>query len=155
MTAPLNGVTGADLPVLHWQHPTAYDPARVEPVTGNQPYGKPTGGLWTSSPSVWVNSVPTACWVITPHPAARVLVIDHVHDLAAVYATYPRSAPNLFGLMTFLDWVAVADAFDAVWLTSRGVRAAKGTQAFWGWDVETVFFTRPPLTAAPAPEPAR
>lgn len=172
-------VTGADLPPLGWQHPTPYDPGQFNPVSCG--HFKPTGGLWTTrlhgtwttwTRFAWRNKVrdhTTPVTTIIPDPDAVVWCIDNYDDFAGLLRLFPlhehpdelheRYRQLVRRAMTRtgeddLDWAAIAKRIDAVWLTDAGMHLTRHREpGLLMWDMETVFFLNPRLTAGDVVEP--
>jgi hypothetical protein len=176
--ARLHTDAGAGLPLLGWASRHPLDPRHIITVDPRACLpGKPYGGLWTS-PILGRRRPPTAtawtrwCRTEAPHRRpvaltilqasadARILVIDHDQDTAAVDSVYGRGDPQipprparLAGLLRDrdwqelntqrrIDWAAIATDFDAVHVSDTGLGCGGGTIPRLRWDVPTVWFTR-------------
>jgi len=134
-------------------------PPRAEalvPVTNCQ-FVKPKGGLWTSTydakecASGWVawceHEAPAYLvgrrwFLLTPAADARVLIINTVADMDALYRCYADRVTGL-SFVSMLDFEAMARDFDAMRVTEAGQWATRLTypQNLYGWDCEsTVWF---------------
>ena len=147
-------------------------PVPVAPTRERRAIAKPNGGLWTSTlrpgpSSAWVewcrdeqfDDPDALTWhVLTPDPAARILVIDSLADLIVTTARYPL--PLAWDRERCeIDFVAVAaDGFAAVHLTERGnaechsvsypVPPGISTLALNTWDCESTAWLRWAFAAA-------
>lgn len=155
---------GADLPPLGWQHATALDVAKIQPVTDSG-FIKPHGGLWTATLTVdadevvvdtswasWCRSEgfanPTApVTVVIPDRDATVYVIDTVADLKALEEAFYHPSPLGVAMWPQLSWERVATELDSIWLTDAGQWATRFSQpGLYGWDCETVLWLKPRFT---------
>lgn len=160
-------IPGSWVPPLGW-HGDSFRLDKVEPVTrarSNIILKPLSGGLWCcplqSSPfvpgAVWTqwalsqDDLTTQLQLIRARRCARVLVIDSARHLNAALRRWPEQPTNSHvpEPMQFrqLDWPALAQTVDAVWVTRRGhqnlrfTHSEKGLRAsLYGWDFETVFF---------------
>jgi len=103
-------------------------------------------GLWVSpfhseyGWSAWCRGqgikscTPENSFMISLNPDARVFVIDEPNDLS--------DAPSYIDQYGFpaLDFEAIANDYDAIWMTMDGVFSSGKNSIFdlWGWDCETV-----------------
>jgi hypothetical protein len=128
----------------------------MEPV-GPQEHLKPTGGLWTS-PHDSVYGWKEWCqaermdwlghrWLLDVKPDVKLLVIDSMDDLDAAWERYPHEGPSYIGRT--LDFEAIAKEYDGVWLTADGQWKTRHPPlgsgwllGFYGWDCETIWWTR-------------
>lgn len=146
----MHEVNGDDLPPLLFTSSQPFDPDLVEPVT-NRDWGKPAGGLWLSpgspdSESKWdefrrlseYGSTNTHRSPVGLSAEARVLVVDSRHDFWSALTSY-RGDHDHF------DFEAMAHDYDALWVTSDGIKAnhlVAGEPDLYGWDFETVLVLR-------------
>lgn len=188
-------ITGNELPRLGWHHSEPFDVVKFEPVTRVPAeylamYTKPNGGLWTTPLNEvagivcnsWVAFHGTRrfdrpLWEIHPQPGAKVFVVDHPDDLADAVRRYPDPRNTIetfdpdvaFRLpdSALVDWPAMAQDFDAFYLTTDGVRHLnspdpmasltnfRGRRTSLGqhlalWDVITVLWLNPAFTVGTA-----
>jgi hypothetical protein len=132
---------------------------------------KPDGGLWLSPLRRDTAGNPTGTgWTdwcaaeeldagrtgeVTPvrlAAGARVAVIASQRDyeqLAAACGLVDIDETPYSGLR-HLDWTAISARFDAVWLTSAGVKAVAGTHGpLYGWDAESLLILNEAALASP------
>ncbi|MFF4596835.1 hypothetical protein [Amycolatopsis sp. NPDC001319] len=144
---------------------------RPEPGSTRVFDDKPRGAWWTSSrlpdgTSCWSRSeslvgtpetraageVPPRRehWVTVDLTAARIHRIERAADFAVLLAEYPLGGSGF----PRVDWLAVAEDFDAVHLSARGlvytqdvpIATDRGTSALRGWNCEsTAWLTEPRL----------
>jgi hypothetical protein len=160
--------TGADLPELGWQSADPFDPQRWAPIGPGPIPVKPSGGLWTAPinarGTAWTEycmsyGAPDApIYRVVPDPGAAVFIIHNVEDLQELERKFPDVEPPWVPMWPRLDWVAAAQAIDAVWLTEYGQHATRFSEpGLYGWDCETVLWLRPSFTIGGwrAPHPDR
>lgn len=149
-------------------------------MLGNDVGSKPFGGLWCA-PTVrrllgghllgttWTerrNGFDGTIALVKPDRDARILVINGNRQLTAICERWPDSRQHFrveehlgrkyLGRYsrrptTRIDWVAMANEIDAVFLTERGYQATRqptwdGTPHLAGWDTPTVLFLQPAFT---------
>lgn len=156
LVSRLHKIDGADLPPMTFAHRDRLDPARIDPVS-NANFPKPDGGLWLSPPtetgSAWTDYAAREGYTpaslrgavtqeVRLRPGTSVLVIDsrdHLLDAAATFPGLPvehewqQAAP--------LDFEAVAESFDAIWVTDAGRRENHRDPSgldLYAWDIESV-----------------
>lgn len=125
------------------------------PITNAQ-FVKPRGGLWTSTydglTSAWVEwcvaeqygSFDTTRWfLLTPAPAMRVLTVDSVADMTALYEQYVDRSIGL-PFLNAIDFEAMARDYDAMHVTERGQHATHLSlpRNLYGWDCESTCWFR-------------
>ncbi|MCP2164838.1 hypothetical protein [Goodfellowiella coeruleoviolacea] len=129
------------------------------------PADKPVGALWTASflpdgTSAWQRrewaefGTSRNLYAVTFDLAqAKIFTIDSLEDFEQLIHAYPRPAPDG---RVLVRWTAVADDFDAVHLTARGLLTAHniplatpdGIATLAGWDAESTAWLRlPPVKA--------
>jgi hypothetical protein len=138
----------------------------VAPVQ-NHAWVKPDGGFWTSSfiegRSEWVDWIDSAgfsdpyslAWhVLTPDPAARILLVDTLADLHRLLRRC--GAEKAYG-RRWPDFEAIAAQYDAMHLTSEGQRRTRMTHpdSLYGWDCESTLWFRWCFTKCVSVEPKR
>lgn len=167
------------MPPLGWCHysPPAepFSRSRVEPIKAavDSVVLKPlSGGLWCC-PLRSSTLIPGAVWtdwaldynnefvplqLIRARNSARVLVVENIRHLRAMLERWPADLEINARLPEFLqrrqlDWPALAQDVDAVWLTAKGNSNLRHTHfegnmkaSIYGWDTETVFFLNPAFT---------
>lgn len=119
-------------------------------------FGKPSGGLWTST---WATSheVGWESWcreemphwltpvgyLLTPEADANILTIRGEADVLAFVDAYTCPHPEIEGLIE-VNWLAVAAAYDGVRVTNpyHPVIRFGPVTAFYGWDCESTWWTR-------------
>lgn len=157
-------IRGADLPRIGWQCSMPFDAAHVRPVTSRPEFPvKPHGGLWTSplrddGRTAWgqwcldegYGDAVAPIVELVPDPQARVFVVECPADILAAEAAFPIPAGARMldaRIWPHIDWAAMSQAVDALWLTEAGQWATRfSTPGFYGWDCETVFWFRPLVT---------
>lgn len=159
-------VSGFDLPPLVFGHNEALDPDKIEPIA-NANHSKPEGGLWLSPGTVEEGSgwdrllasdeysgsdvarsragrVNQTVHLIGP---ARVLKVDSRADLLRAADAYPpggnEPAERAFYGMRAFDWKALANDYDAIWVTDKGIRenhmaSDDRDESLYSWDTESV-----------------
>lgn len=121
--------------------------------------GKPEGGLWAcrevlGEPSAWLLwciatgqthlLASAACWVLEA-PSPRLLTLDGVEDYWRALRRYPYEAPwmRVPGMMRSLDFPRIAETYDGVELTARGLDALRfADPGLPGWDVPSLVWLR-------------
>ncbi|MFB7832062.1 hypothetical protein [Streptomyces sp. NPDC056056] len=171
----LPSIAAVDLPPLVYAHRTEHDPALTAPEhfrpIRSEGWVKPLSGtgLWTAPVTAWAaDGLPAdtdwlrycrEAWdpeeasyythftAIAPNLDARVLRIDSHVDLIAIVDAHPASL-NIPSLRErrYPDWVALAQTWDAVFLTDEGQWATRRPRYgpdLYGWDVASVLWLRP------------
>ena len=125
---------------------------------------KPKGGLWTSPDQSeygwreWCGSEMGhwlgARYVLTVRPSPRLLVVDSMEDLNALYEKFPLVPDKdiwgpRFSAYRALDFEAMTADHDGLWLTAGGHFDTRmpDHRSGWmlgtnGWDCETVLWFR-------------
>lgn len=162
---------GRELPPLAWipsDTSHSLEVGRFQAV-GHRPSRipvKPSGGLWTApvlNAEHWEYGSSWTQWCISenfrapqdgelmtmvvPDPRAVFLVIDTLDDLVAACRQWPRpeTINRIFGPL--VDWDTAAKSVDGIYLTEAGRWRTHFTEpGLYGWDVATVFFTKPSFT---------
>jgi hypothetical protein len=125
----------------------------VQPVR-NRCFVKPEGGFWTSTwrdgASAWVdacedmfgNAYQMNWFLVTPDPAARVLVIDCHADLCRILGKYP--CPLAGTSIVWPDFEAIVAEYDALHLTAHGQHRTRLSYPhnLYGWDSECTLWFR-------------
>lgn len=170
----LTAISSALLPPLAYAHSADHDSALTAPMyfrpIVSEGWVKPKSGtgLWTAPVvATGADGSPTdTAWLIytreemdgpegaythlteiKPDGNARVLQVDTQADLIAIVAAYP-AAPVMPGLHRgpYPDWAALAQDWDAVYLTDEGqwaTRLPRTGPDLYSWDVATVLWLRP------------
>lgn len=117
-------------------------------------------GLWTSTylpdwnyPSEWVEwcvsedfNRPYAktWWLLTPRKDARIFVTETQCDLLHLMKAYPYQSRYSALHMTMIDFEAMAQDYDGMWLTSEGNARLHLSHPYDlnGWDVESTLWFR-------------
>ena len=147
-------------------------PQRLEPIT--EPYCgrvKPSGGIWTSSPtddggSGWTRwcadeefaGPQFPLWQLDPDPAANIYTVDTLDDLLELCRRFPPVCDHQGGRLCgsplrrsshVVGWRRVAEAYDAVHLTEEGQWATRLSVPadLYGWDCESTLWFRWRFTA--------
>jgi len=166
----LRTILGSNLPLLAWAGTGPLEPTLVLPLRADESFpGKPAGGLWTSPVDATGTSTAWTRWcaaqrhdrtfttltLVRVAPGARVLVIDSDDD--ALDGAFGRGDPRIpprtaawprqrdwdeFTTQRVFDWTAIADEFDAVHVTGRGLNCGGGVIPRLRWDVPSVWFPR-------------
>lgn len=122
-----------------------------EPSNADGPPNKPDGGMWTSSyedgTCAWLRWVESEQW--SPHPIDELegwlleprddldlYVINSKTDLDAIMNEF--SHEGLIPSMPTIDFEAIADVYDGIWLTARGQAETRFSMpGLYGWDCES------------------
>jgi hypothetical protein len=136
------------------------DRQQFQPPT-NDPHGlgiKPSGGLWTSTldmatGSGWVQwclaedyGIPGGyrwhAYRLVPMRDADILEIDSYADLKQVIDQFGTDGPSLHVDSKSLDFVKLAQTYDAIHLTENGQWTTRLTfpHTLYGWDCESVLW---------------
>lgn len=132
-------------------------PELFVPITNRQ-FVKPAGGMWTSTyiaeghTSGWINwcrdeefgDVDILRWfLLTPSPGARVLTIDSIADMDAMYTCYSDYSLS-YAYLNMIDFEAMARDYDAMRITARGQWATRLClpRNLYGWDCESTCWFR-------------
>lgn len=143
-------MTPENYPEQVFIHPERPHPDRLDPIS-NRPQFKPEGGLWTSSyrdeSSAWVNWMQAeqwynhsdaTAWLLTPDDP-DIYQIDTLTDLKVLASEFPNEDSPLS--YTALDYEAIADVFDGIWLTQQGQWQTRFSHPnLYGWDCESTLW---------------
>lgn len=134
--------------------PEILEPSEIDPHAWfpNEPQGKSI--LWTSpsnSTLSWGDWVEEAYpqrkqgleqWTLELSSRARIAMVNSAEDVETLLARFPG---NSLGKTTYINWVRLAQAYDALWLTENGALEARlrlwefnALRLFSCWDCETV-----------------
>ncbi len=126
----------------------------------HDPLFKPNGGCWSSTfltcgeyASDWVRwcmEEELPGWldgerILFDVPkGTRYYMVDTYQDLEELYKAYPL-LDSRFMIMHYLDWLTIAKAVDAIWLTEEGQWRTRLSHPLnlYGWDTESICFFKP------------
>lgn len=132
-----------ETPILIHYGAKMFMPEKFKPVE-NRAWVKPLGGLWTSpigSDYEWKDTGfklcdESNCFTVCLKMDAKVFMIDSLEDL--------MNAPLMWGdygiPRKVLDFEAIAEQYDAIWLTGKGLGETHDSfpTNLFGWDCESV-----------------
>lgn len=126
------------------------------PTNTDRPVHKPDGGLWTSTlrddgSCAWLDWCRGADWgpeedahlyALEPAADISVLEIDSAEDLTRALEKWERDNYPI-SIYRLLDFEALAEEYDAIHLTERGVWQTRfSIPGFYGWDCESTLWLR-------------
>ena len=153
-----------DLPTLHFVSSRPYSEEKIKAISTRRYNNRPSGGLWTSpvgpsGKSHWTEFCESweASRTIFRHEVlltdqVRVAIVNCEDDLFQLVKKYPHCdmpEPGYEDLDDYLSqhsspicWEALAQDYDAFWLTRAGLATAcpffnEGQPSLTSWDVET------------------
>lgn len=149
-----------DIPKQIFAHHQLPTESSVLPVTNNNFFVKPFGGLWTTPTGAptWLawcdreNFRPEKTltnYELAPVKDLTLVVIDSLEDLENLLNVYalPRSSEystilHYHQLTRVLNFEKLATVFDGIWLTETGQSQTRLSQPdnLYGWDLESVLW---------------
>lgn len=135
-------------------------PEAIDPISNWEPHktvddtsihNKPAGGIW-SSPAAsdwgWLDWAESndwywgdeTVWSLQPDESATVYTIDSREDLEWLHEQYGW-IPDIIAYESILDFEAIFDDYDALYLTKEGQEKTRhGQPNLYGWDCSSVLW---------------